>query len=201
MNLLVKSLPDYLFFFAFILFSFPIIAQNVCGNGDCPSAINTLNLQVSLKIDATEGSVQSRTQQFQFVYLQVNGLKAKIARTKNWTTKYQTWALGGKDCIRLYYLEGVLAYEYEQNPAFKAFVDQSGTDIMGFKQRGFSATRKAINLLTQMDNKCPTKTRKFKKKEADLKNLPLIYQKMGIVLGYFDKNGNNLKPLTMPSQN
>lgn len=196
MNPKFKVLANYALFFIFTFFAFQLSAQNICDNGDCPAEINNINLNFPLAINTSESISDNRTQQFQIAFLQIKNIKEKAIQNDVWATKYRTWYLGGEDCVKLYYFEGLLAYEYEQNPAFKAFVDQSESDIMTFKNHGFSASRKAINLLRQMDNKCSGQARKFKKKEEKLKDLPLIYQKMGIVLGYFDEKGNVLKPLS-----
>ncbi|MEM1121962.1 MAG: hypothetical protein AAGJ18_16035, partial [Bacteroidota bacterium] len=160
----------------------------------------TINLSLPLSVEADEGISESRTQQFQIAFLQIQNIKEKALQSTAWATKYNAWKLGGSDCVKLYYYEGLMAYEYEQNPVFKTFVDQSESDITVFKNRGFSASRKAINLLKQMENKCSVQARRLKKKEEKLKDLPFIYQKMGIVLGYFDEKGNMLKPLITPDQ-
>jgi len=172
----------------------------ICEDGDCSPEVFTIQLDAPLTPATTED--KKRTEQFKTAYFLVKQLKSNYSQKPGWDNKYQNFQLAGKSCLRLYQLEGFMAHEYELNPAFKSFIDQQESDKEAFLKNGFEASRRGLNLSKRMDTHCSNELKKLEKsKGPSLNDLPTIYQKLGQKLGYFDKDGNLLKPLDMPTNN
>lgn len=179
-----------------------LLAQtnDVCRDGDCDPALQSVQLADPLQSDITAGSNNQRTEQYKAAYLQVKQIKTNHAADSDWSQRYNDNELNGASCLRLNQLEGYFAHEYAQNPDFAAFIDQQETNVSTWKENGFQASRRAINMQKRIDNKCPEETKKMEKGPGpSLENLPPTYQKLGQVQGYFDEKGNLLKPLDNPT--
>lgn len=186
------------FFISIILSFFAgnfIQAQNPCKEGDCPPEVLSIQLDVPLKADPAQ--LATRTEQFKAAYLKVKNLKEAQAKTPGWSQKNKDGLLVGPSCVRMFQLEGLFAYEYEQNPQFKSFIGQQEPNIRAFRKRGFESSTKANNLEARMRNKCEKQLKKLEQdKGPSIKDLPTIYRKIGEVLKYFDEKGN----LKIPSE-
>lgn len=167
----------------------------VCQEGDCSPSLLSIELDGPLKASPSA----KRTTQFQAAYLRVKEIKKGHAQDPSWTNRYLTNTLGGKSCLRLNQLESRFAYEYQQNPDFKRFIDQNEKDIEAFKEDGFQSSRRVVNLRKRINDKCPREIKKLEK-ESDVAEADFVptYMKLGQVQGYFDENGNLLKPIEVP---
>ena len=173
------------------LSSTTIFAQStgdpVCADGDCSTQFLDIKLEETLQTSTLDSR---RTDQFKAAYFRVKQLKQGHEVDGGWKYKYRTNGLNGKSCVRLYQLEGQLVYEYQQNPAFKQFIEQNESDVETWKENGFQSSRKAINMRTRMNDQCPQELKKMDKDEAPkLEDLPPTYMKLGITQGYFDEKG------------
>lgn len=187
-----KAIIPYLFFAIFLFNPFPSFSQinSVCDNGDCPEDV--FSVQINQPLD---GAVNpGRTEAFKEVYLTLFDLKKK--QVNNWEAQFLANELGGTNCMRMNQVEAYLAHEVERNPEFKNFLNKNGVSGNDFMEQGFQASRRAINLETRMKSKCPNELRKIKDTQnPSSEEIRQIYQKLGIALGYFDEQGNQLKPL------
>ncbi|MTB53324.1 hypothetical protein [Lewinella sp. W8] len=169
--------------------------NNICDNDDCDESVFDIKLTAPLQAPGGTAS-QARTDEFIAAYLAFKQLKNQQSADAGWREKYRTFELGGSNCQRYYQLESRFAYEYEFNPAFKTFIDQREPDREAFQRAGFESSRRAMNLLTRMDRNCPGEIRKADKEDGPKSEQEKpVYTKLGQVLGYFDEDGNVLKPL------
>ncbi|NRB49173.1 MAG: hypothetical protein HRU41_15970 [Saprospiraceae bacterium] len=164
----------------------------VCQEGDCSPEVLSISLEGPLKASPSP----QRTVQYQSAYLKVKAIKRGQRQDPTWEGRYLANELNGKSCLRLNHLEGRFGYEYQQNPEFKRFMDQQESDIEAWKESCFEASRRAVNLQKRLGDRCPEEL-KEKKKDNGPKNDDLVptYMKMGQVQGYFDEEGNLIKPL------
>lgn len=172
----------------------------ICAEGDCPTAIFSIQLDEPLKPTPLSIFSSQRTEQFKKAYLSFQQIKSSYTSNEDWTDKYEDSQLGGKSCLRHYQLEAQFAYEYVQNPDFKKFVDSKGSDAnKSYVKDGFENSRKGMNLSTRMGSSCPDELKELSnKKGPSMNDLPTTYQQLGKELGYFDEKGNLLKPLDTP---
>jgi predicted nucleic acid-binding Zn-ribbon protein len=171
-------------------------SQNaICENKDCDPAV--FNIKLTAPLLAPGGSTtQARTDEFIAAYLAFKQLKNQQSADVAWQEKYRTFELGGSNCQRYYQLESRFAYEYEFNSAFRAFIDQREPSREAFQRAGFGSSRRAMNLLTRMERNCPSEIKKADKQDGPKSEEEKpVYTKLGQVLGYFDEDGNMLKPL------
>lgn len=83
-----------------------------------------------------------------------------------------------------------------QNLDFKAFVDAQGNVSSTYVEEGFENSRRGLNFEKRVSDNCPKEVKDSEKNEGPaLDDLAQSYQKMGCHLGYFDEQGNLLKPL------
>jgi len=167
--------------------------KQVCEEGDCPSQVQSIQLSETLKAPPSP----SRTAQFEAAFQALRDLKNTAAQTPGWTQSYRSNALTGPSCLRLNQLEGHLAHEYLINPAFQKFVDGQVPDPNAFLEAGFESTRRALNLSRRMSNHCPQELKALERLPGTppLDQLPPVFSALGQKLGYFDEQGNLLKPL------
>ncbi|MBK8493055.1 MAG: hypothetical protein IPL49_19760 [Saprospirales bacterium] len=195
LNLLhsVKNFLTAILFFALAASGLHAQSNPVCEEGDCPADIFSVQLDESLQGQITP----KRTEQFKTAYLQVKEIKTTFAQhDPTWESRYNANALGGRNCVRLNQMESHFAFEYERNPDFASFIDQNEPDIQAFKENGFESSRRALNLKNRMDRHCPQEIKKVEKEKGpSLEDLPDVFMKLGQVLGYFDEEGNMIKPL------
>jgi len=194
LNIYLILLITALFLGAGSLLPVELAAQtnDICQDKDCPTSL------LSIKLPSPSEGAQSpqRTEQYKNAYLKVKQLVKQSEQNADWNGKYAANQLGGSSCLRMYDLEGYFAEEYNQNPGFKVFVDQQESDIKAFKERGFESSRRAINLRRRMQSQCPEQLKEGKEKEKGTKN---AFQELGQELGYFDEQGNVLKPFVPPT--
>ncbi|GAB5552997.1 MAG: hypothetical protein Sapg2KO_25880 [Saprospiraceae bacterium] len=195
MRIYYQLLLPYLFFL-----SFSVSAQNVgnpiCEDGDCAEELFKIELNQPLKPSTADKFSSQRTEAFKKAYLDFQKIKNPYTNDPSWQSKYQQSQIGGKSCIRHYQLESNFAHEYLQNPAFKTFVDAQGTESSEYAEKGFENSRRGINLSKRMNDNCPKEAKKAESSNGpSLEKLKQSYQNMGQQLGYFDAQGNLLKPL------
>jgi predicted nucleic acid-binding Zn-ribbon protein len=100
----------------------------------------------------------------------------------------------------LYQLESYFGDEYDKNPDFRAFIQEQEPDVKAFKERCFESSRRALNLIRRMESHCPEEKDRTENLEGTtLTALPNTFMKLGKELGYFDEEGNLLKPFTQPA--
>ncbi|WP_099148769.1 coiled-coil domain-containing protein [Flavilitoribacter nigricans] len=200
LGLKTRLLTTLIFFSFSTIFHLSAQINEVCQDGDCDPALQSIPLAEPLSAKATGAVDPQRAEQYKAAYQRVQQIKQGHAQTPEWTAKYRSNQLNGKSCLRLNQLESYFAHEYEQNPDFAKFIDQNETDVAAWREDGFQASRRAINLNKRIEDKCPKETRDLEKGAGpSLANLPATYQKLGQVQGYFDKKGNLLKPLEQPA--
>jgi len=180
-------------------FSYTTLGQStsnpICQEGDCSP--NLFSIQLNDPLNPGQSISPQRTANFKKAYQSFQQIRKTYAQNEGWDAKRAASQLGGKNCLRHYQLEAQFTYEYTQNPDFKSFVDGVDPNANNYTEYGFESSRRGLNLEKRMDNNCPDKVREVKKKEAPaLTDLPSIYQKLGRDLGYFDEQGNLLKPLS-----
>jgi hypothetical protein len=183
---------------ALLLIGLDAVAQTneVCQDNDCSPTLQAIALNAPTGAPVTP----QRTQDFKNAYLKVQQYLNSVANNSDWQRKYANSELGGRSCLRLYQLESYFGDEYDKNPDFKAFIQQQEADITAFKERCFESDRRALNLVRRMESQCPEE----KKKTEDLAGttlteLPNTFMKLGRELGYFDEQGNLLKPIEQPA--
>ena len=166
---------------------------SICNDWDCPTSVFSIQVDRSLQPD---GSNPRRTEQFKTAYLQLKQIKNNAALDSRWLGDYRSNGLGGRSCLRFNQLESYFAYEYEQNPAFKQFIDRNEPNITAFKEDAFESSRRAMNLQKRIKDSCPSEIRKLDQTEApSSEDFKKVYNKLGQVLGYFDEDGNTIKAL------
>lgn len=177
----------------FCLLATAIQAQtsNLCTDEDCSPAVFNIPLDAPLNGPITS----QRTEQYKKAYLELKRLKANYSAQPGWQKKNEEGLLVGKGCLRQYQLEGRFGYEYEQNPAFKTFIAQQERDVEAFREEGFESSRRALNIKRRMEINCKNELKEVEKADGpSLEELPGIYQKLGLALGYFDENNKVIKP-------
>ncbi|MEM6316903.1 MAG: hypothetical protein AAF960_04495 [Bacteroidota bacterium] len=182
-------------YFLLLLFAISLPAsgqqKDVCANQDCPPAI--------MEIPLTTADDANRTVQFILAYQQLKQTITTLQQDAEWKQAYDKWDLVGRHCVRMYHLEGLMAYEYTNNPDFKTFIDQQEADKNDFLESGFRACRKALNLEARLRSNCNRELKKLAASNGPrLEDLPSAFQKLGQVLGYFDETGKLLKTLVGP---
>lgn len=193
------------FIFVFSLFNH-LFAQtapdDICKNGDCSPEIFSIQLNEALHPNPPETYSTQRTAHFIAAYKSFQQIKNTYTQQPGWQTKYDEFQLGGKNCLRHYQLDSHFAHEYLKNPDFKKFLEETDTDAANSIRNGFRSSRRGLNLERRMRLNCSREVKKVEQQQAPmLSDLPNIYQKLGQELGYFDKDGNLLKPLeSLPSE-
>ena len=181
-----------------------IYAQDVtdiCKDGDCSPDVFNIKLDYPLAFDASANNNQ-RTEDFKKAYAEMKKLEAGYMLTPGWKTKYDGSQLGGKSCLRHYHINSLLAQEYEQNPDFKKFIENNESDVQAFREKGFDESGKEANLLHRMKKGCPEEVKKHDKQDNNTtEDASKIYMTLGRALGYFDKDGNLLKPIPTKKTN
>ena len=164
----------------------------VCEDGECPAAVLSIRLDAPLQGPITP----ERTEQFKTAYLRVKEIKNGLRQDPDWESDYIANEFGGKSCVRLNQLESHLAYEYERNPEFQQFIGKNEPLIQTFTENGFEGSRRALNLTTRMKGACSQELKSLERTQGPaLEDLPVVYMKLGKVLGYFDEQGNMIKAL------
>ena len=178
--------------------SFTLGAQNdeICEDNDCSPALFTINLDRPLYPTPPGNFSAARTNEFITAYKQFQQVSGTYANKSDWQSKRNASQIGGQSCLRHYQLESKFAHEYSQNPDFKQFVkDQPGSST-DFMENGFESSRRGLNLERRMKGICPNKLKDLDKKQGPRREeLPKEYDKLGKDLGYFDDQGNVLKPM------
>ncbi|RME05411.1 MAG: hypothetical protein D6816_08935 [Bacteroidetes bacterium] len=193
----MQSRIPFLIFLLFISVNISVAqnASSICGNGDCPSELFSIQLDGASGAGAADAS---RTERFKKAWQEFQKIKAGYTNDAAWKSKRDASMIGGKNCLRHYQLEAHFAHEYAQNPEFKKFLDAQGVGN-GFTESGFQSSRKGINLKRRMESQCPNELKDLEKNsQPPLQDLSAVYQKLGRALGYFDEQGNLLKPLDPP---
>lgn len=178
----------------FTLASSTLYAQpsDVCEDNGCSSAVFSVKLDAPLQGPVTP----ERTEHFKSAYLQVKQIKDGLRQDLTWEGRYNANALGGRSCVRLNQLESHFAYEYDRNPDFKKFIDQQETDGKAYQENGFESSRRSLNMSRRMETQCPQEARKIKNAgDPSYEEQPAVFMKLGQALGYFDEEGNMLKPM------
>lgn len=171
----------------------------ICEEGDCSPAVFSVQVEEPLKPEPAGDFNRQRTEHFKQAFNAFKQIKNNYAGSEDWQDKYDDSQLGGQSSLRHYQLEGQFAYEYVQNPDFKKFIDSNVPNAGNFVKDGFENSRKGLNLSTRMGNNCPDELKKLEnKKGPTLPDLKMVYMKLGQELGYFDQQGNLLKPLDPP---
>ncbi len=194
----------WLVFLFFSCFSYQAFAQNapkaICNDTDCSPALFSISTSEP-RLAANGAFSAERTQSFQQTYLQFQQVKSTYVQKSGWASKYAASQLGGKSCLRHYQIESYLANEYAQNEDFKRFVDQQPDGNKDFINKGFQSSRKALNLKRRMEINCPEEAEEAEKKDQQAMDaLPENYMTLGQKLGYFDKDGNIIKPIEIPKE-
>lgn len=171
-------------------------SKDICKEGDCSPALFTIELTEPREPSPPGQFTASRTENFKQAYLSFEKIKSGYANSSEWQSKYKATQIGGKSCLRHYQLESQLANEYSQNPDFKNFIDAQGSQNNDYLEHGFESSRRGLNLERRMKSNCPDDLEEMKKKKGPvMEDLPKEYMQLGKKLGYFDKDGNVLKPL------
>lgn len=193
MNTLPSSLIKLLTLSLFIFLLFPHSSyaqkENICENEDCLPEIFSVELNEP-SVPADGKYAPQRTENFKTAYRSFLQISSQYNQSPAWQNKYTNFQLGGTNCLRHYKLETAFAHEYLQNSDFKKFIDNENGENSDLKKVGFESSRRALNLENRMKSKCPKEIKK-----VFLENLPTEYNALGINLGYFDTQGNLLKPL------
>ena len=175
--------------------------QNPCDNGDCSSEIFKVTDDIPLDLDPNGLSLQERADLLGKIYLRVKAIQNKDASKSKWQKKYNEKSLGGINCVRQYHWNGIFAHEFEQNKEFRKFIRQQEPSVNAFKRKGFESSRRAINLMTRMKNQCPRQLKKLEESTGPgSEEIPTIYRKLGEVLGYFDSEGKQVRPIDLPDE-
>ena len=171
-------------------------ANEVCHDNDCSPSLQAIALNAP-----ENGSITpQRTEDFKNAYLKVKQYLNSVASDSDWQRKYANSELGGRSCLRLYQLESYFGDEYDKNPDFRAFIQEQEPDVMAYKERCFESSRRALNLIRRMESHCPEEKDRTENLEGTtLTALPNTFMKLGKELGYFDEEGNLLKPFTQPA--
>jgi predicted nucleic acid-binding Zn-ribbon protein len=142
----------------------------------------------------------ARTASYQQAFRDFTEVKKTYTNKNGWSGKYAASQLGGKSCLRHYQLESYFADEYVQNKDFKDFVDQQPGNN-DFVDKGFQSSRKGLNLQRRMERNCPDEAEKAKTKEAsNIDDMRNTFMNLGKELGYFDEQGNMIKPIEIPEE-
>lgn len=167
----------------------------ICEDNACSEALNDIELNEA-KDPAGGVSSAARTAAFKTAYAQFNQIKKQHLADADWASRYRASALGGQKCLRYYDLESRFVYEYDRNPDFKAYLDGVENDVDAFRQSGFESSRRGMNLDFRMRKDCPGEIRQAEKDgTTPLDDRRTVYQHLGEVQGYWDEEGNTLKPL------
>lgn len=180
----------------FLLFIFTITSitlkaqpqgQDICDNGDCPEAVYTIDLD--LPLDINEDKYQDRRLDlYKAAYQKLKTLEATNASDAEKQKNYKEGIVGGSNCIRMYHIKALMVHEYDQSPLFKAYIEQNEVNLDTFQWHGFKASTHALSLMTRMKNRCNRQVTKLDEKPGPkLKDLPFTFQKLAIMLGFFDK--------------
>jgi len=184
----------------FILSNLSVIQaqkNTICKEGDCSQEV--FKIQLNEPLTPSSGTYNSqRTDNFIQAYKAFQQIKTTYANTYAWKIKFESSQLGGKSCLRHYQLESRFGNEYLQNAEFKKFIDANASNADDFEKDGFKNARKGNNLKTRMNSNCPDKA-KESEKGTNPQDLPMAYHNLGIRLGYFDNQGNILKPVLEPT--
>jgi len=193
MNTLPSFINRFLNIIVFCFLLNPLASQaqkeSVCENEDCLPEIFTIELNEPSK-PADGNYAPQRTENFKAAFLAFQKISSQYNQNQEWKTKYESFQLGGINCLRHYKLESAFGHEYLQNADFKKFIDEQNGVNSELKEMGFASSRRALNLEKRMKSACPKEIKK-----VYLANLPTEYNVLGIDLGYFDMQGNILKPL------
>lgn len=169
-------------------------AADPCQEGDCDPSIFNTKITHPLIYDASNS--RQRTDDFKQLHQTITNYRALQNKKTGWQKKYQSGLLTGKSCVRYFHLMGHLGYEYEQNPDFKAYVDTNDPDAANFTKNAFEGCRRTFNLQLRLNKGCPKDLQEVKDTgNPAFDDLRDVYMKLGQVLGYFDKDGNIIKPL------
>ncbi|MEL6852744.1 MAG: hypothetical protein AAFP92_29815, partial [Bacteroidota bacterium] len=175
-------------------------AQNpnipICQDEDCPPSLFDIKLTEPLLPDSAEGYSKKRTENFKEAYTAFRDAKQTYALNPSWIQKHRAFQLGGRSSLRHYQLEATFSHEYTQNSDFKQWVDTSDPNAATIVQSGFQNSRQGLNLYNRMKNNCPREVKAADSgKGPTLDDLSDAYQSLGQNLGYFDEEGNVLKPI------
>ncbi|MEO1262003.1 MAG: hypothetical protein AAFZ15_24580 [Bacteroidota bacterium] len=186
----------------FWLGSLTLAAQNedICKDDDCSPALMSIQLNQPRTPTPAGTFSAARTNEFIAAYKRFDEIKKSYADSE-WQKKRKSSQIGGKNCLRHYQLESSFAHEYSQNPDFKNFIDKRPGGSGNFMEHGFESSRRGLNLETRMKRKCPEQLRDYDNRQGpERENLPGEYDKLGKDLGYFDDEGNMLKPMEQLTQ-
>lgn len=194
---MIRSLPLLIL----LLLAHPDLTGQTGGSGDictdesCSAALDDIELDETRDPAAGIYSAE-RTAAFERAYRQFQPIRNGHQADAAWINKYRSSALGGRKCLRYYDLESRFAYEYDANPDFQAFIDREEPDPTAFQRNGFESSRRGMNLDHRLRKDCPKEVRKSEKDgTSDLNDRREIYQRLGEIQGYWDEEGNTLKPL------
>ncbi|MEM9526150.1 MAG: hypothetical protein AAGA31_06045 [Bacteroidota bacterium] len=179
----------------FFISSYNLAAQDICDDNNCSEELDKIKLeQPSDPVDGVYST--ERTDAFRLAYDQFKSIKNDHQASTDWQSKYNTSSLGGRKCLMYYDLESRFAYEYDKNPAFKAYIDRIESNPKAFQQSGFESSRRGMNLQRRLGDNCPKEVLKSEKDgTSELNDRKAVYQRLGEVQGYWDEQGNTLKPL------
>lgn len=159
---------------------------SICDDDDCSPVIFNIDL------NTTGADNSQRTEDFKKAYLELKAIKS--THNQAWQAKYTGFQLGGATCLRYYQLESYLTHEYHKNPDFKTFIDKQESNIEFFKERGFQSSRRTMNLIQRLKNRCEGEMKKVEDMpNSSLGDLLNIYMELGRQQGYFDENGQQIK--------
>lgn len=169
---------------------------SICEDNDCSKDVFSVQLDEPLTPNPPDNFSSDRTERFKQAYLKFQQIKLGYAQNSDWKSKHSESMVGGQSCLRHYQLEASFAHEYTQNPDFKKFMDSQISDSKDFLEKGFESSRRGLNLSKRMESNCRNEVNAVENKPGpSLQDLPKAYQKLGRELGYFDEQGNMLRPM------
>lgn len=93
-------------------------------------------------------------------------------------------------------MDSRFAYEADKNPDFATYIRSQESDYDAFMRHGFESSRRGMNLNRRLESNCPRQIRKSEKDgTTDFTDRGNVYQSLGEQQGYWDDQGNTLKPL------
>ncbi|MEM6770880.1 MAG: hypothetical protein AAF597_09875, partial [Bacteroidota bacterium] len=189
----------FLLFSLFLIFTIPVSAQSgsdnpICQDETCSEDLD--RIQLNEPRDPVGGQYTAgRLEAFKQAYDQFKRIKDQQEADAGFREKFRTSSLGGRKCLLYYDLDSRFAYEADKNPDFAAYVRQ-GSDYDAFMRHGFESSRRGMNLNRRLDSNCPKQIRKSEKDgTTDFADRGAVYQHLGVQQGYWDDQGNTLKPL------
>ncbi|MCP3930280.1 MAG: hypothetical protein GY705_14395 [Bacteroidetes bacterium] len=185
-------------FFPFAIAIAQTNSNSICEDGDCSPEVFSIKLNEPRQ-PAT--FTKQRTENFKQAWSIFQKIKNTYSQNSAWRAKYNASQLGGKNCLRHYQLESFFANEYLQNADFKSYLDNQQSDNSKYVSNGFQNSRKGLNLKKRMSDNCPEKAKAVEKKEGPTsEDMRQAYRKLGQELGYFDEQGNLIKPIDIPEE-